>query len=573
MPLLPKMKLTATIPQRLKHHSESRFEAFLASAKDADVSVPDDSEFINALKKVFTFSDFVFKNCTRDPEFLKDLHESGDLQRTFVTGEFREKLISYLVDVKDEAQLSKQFRRFRRYHMVRIAWRDLAGWANLSETMDDLSALADACIDQAVFFLNQWQCLKYGIPTSHDGTHQQLIVFGMGKLGGQELNFSSDVDLIFGYPETGTTQGGVESINNEEFFVRLCRQFIKIIGANTPDGIVFRVDMDLRPYGESGPVVMSFDAIEAYCQEQGREWERYAWIKARVVAGDKDIGETLLTNLKPFVFRRYLDFGVFESLRKMKQKISLEVKRKGMTHNIKLGYGGIREVEFFGQIFQLIRGGVTPSLQGRRLQKTLKVLANENYISKKVCDELTRAYIFLRNTEHRLQEFSDQQTHVIPSDSVAKTRLSAAMGFDTPEAFDHQLEKHRNIVHSHFNKLLEAKDSAPVDDRAKEIKTGLEAIWENYLEDKKRQKILLAAGYENFDEVSRLLDHLRNHPATRSLSSGGRQRLDRLMPLILEEVGRSERSIVVLNRIIDLIKTIEQRTNYLARREEKLGLV
>jgi len=564
MPLLPKMKLTATIPQIIKHHAESRFEAFLALAKDADVSVPDDSEFINALKKVFTFSDFVFKNCTRDPEFLKDLHESGDLQRTFATGEFREKLISYLVDVKDEAQLSRQLRRFRRYHMVRIAWRDLAGWANLSETMDDLSALADACIDQAVFFLNQWQCLKYGIPTSHDGTHQQLIVFGMGKLGGQELNFSSDVDLIFAYPETGTTQGGMESINNEEFFVRLCRQFIKIIGANTPDGIVFRVDMDLRPYGESGPVVMSFDAIEAYCQEQGREWERYAWIKARVVAGDKDIGETLLTNLKPFVFRRYLDFGVFESLRKMKQKISLEVKRKGMTHNIKLGYGGIREVEFFGQIFQLIRGGVTPSLQGRRLQETLKVLANENYISKKVCDELTRAYIFLRNTEHRLQEFSDQQTHVIPSDSVAKTRLSVAMGFDTAEAFDHQLEKHRKIVHSHFNKLFEAKDSEPVDDRAKEIKTGLEAIWENYLEDKKCQKILLAAGYENFDEVRRLLDHLRNHPATRSLSSGGRQRLDRLMPLMLKEIGRSEDPIVVLNRIVDLIKTIEQRTNYLA---------
>jgi len=558
------MKLTATIPSILKEDTERKYETFLAATKEADVSLPDDSEFINALKRVFTFSDFVFKSCTRDPEFLKDLHESGDLQRTFATGESREKLISYLVDVKDEAQLSRQLRRFRRYHMVRIAWRDLAGWANLSETMDDLSALADACIDQAVFFLNQWQCLKYGIPTAHDGTHQQLIVFGMGKLGGQELNFSSDVDLIFAYPETGTTQGGPESINNEEFFVRLCRQFIKIIGANTPDGIVFRVDMDLRPYGESGPVVMSFDAIEAYCQEQGREWERYAWIKARVVAGDNDIGETLLTNLKPFVFRRYLDFGVFESLRKMKQKISLEVKRKGMTHNIKLGYGGIREVEFFGQIFQLIRGGVTPSLQGRRLQETLKVLANENYISKKVCDELTRAYIFLRNTEHRLQEFSDQQTHVIPSDSVAKTRLSAAMGFDTAEAFDHQLEKHRKIVHSHFNKLFEAKDSEPVDDRAKEIKTGLEAIWENYLEDKKCQKILLAAGYENFDEVSRLLDHLRNHPATRSLSSGGRQRLDRLMPLILEEAGRSERSIVVLNRIIDLIKTIEQRTNYLA---------
>jgi len=558
------MNLDVKIPHLLKEDTARKYEAFLAAAKNAAVSLPDDSEFINALKRVFTFSDFVFKNCTRDPEFFKDLHESGDLQRTFGTGEFHEKLISYLIDVKDDVQLSRQLRRFRRHHMVRIAWRDLAGWANLSETMDDLSALADTCIDQAVFFLYQWQCLKYGIPTANDGSHQRLVVFGMGKLGGQELNFSSDVDLIFAYPETGITQGGLESINNEEFFVRLCRQLIKIIGATIPDGVVFRVDMDLRPYGESGPVVMSFDAIEEYYQKQGREWERYAWIKARVVAGDKDTGETLLKSLKPFVFRRYLDFGVFESLRKMKQKISLEVKRKGLANNIKLGPGGIREVEFFGQIFQLIRGGVTPSLQERPIQKTLKVLTSENYISQKVCDELTVAYVFLRNTEHRLQEFSDQQTHVIPSDSVAKMRLAASMGFDTPEAFDLQMEKHRKIVHSHFEKLLEAKDSEPVDDRTKEIQTGLEAIWENFLEDKNRQKILLAAGYENFDEVERLLDHLRNHPATRSLSSDGRQRLDRLMPLMLKEIGRSEHPIVVLNRIVDLIKTIEQRTNYLA---------
>jgi glutamate-ammonia-ligase adenylyltransferase len=558
------MNLNTKIPHLLKEDSTRKYEAFLAAAKDADIFLPDDSEFINTLKKVFIFSDFVFKSCTRDPEFFKDLYESGDLQRTFGTGEFREKLISNLIDVKNDAQLSRQLRRFRWYHMVRIAWRDLAGWADLSETMDDLSALADACIDQAVFFLYQWQCLKYGIPTAHDGSHQRLVVFGMGKLGGQELNFSSDVDLIFAYPKTGITQGGLESINNEEFFVRLCRQLIKIIGGNTPDGVVFRVDMDLRPYGESGPVVMNFDAIEAYCQEQGREWERYAWIKARVVAGDKAAGETLLKNLKPFVFRRYLDFGVFESLRQMKQKISLEVKRKGITNNIKIGYGGIREIEFFGQIFQLIRGGVTPSLQERRIHKTLKVLTNERYISKRVCDELTMAYMFLRNTEHRLQEFSDQQTHVVPSDSVAKTRLAASMGFDTPEAFDDQLEIHRKIVHSHFEKLLEAKDSEPVDGQAKEIKTGLEAIWENVLEDKKRQKILVTAGYENFHEVEGLLDHLRNHPATRSLSSDGRQRLDRLMPLMLKEVGRSEHPIVVLNRIVDLIKTIEQRTNYLA---------
>ena len=559
-----KMKLSADIPQVLRENANAKFEAFCTAAKDANVSLSDDSEFLDRLKRVFTFSDFVSKICIRSPEIVKDLLESGDLQRKLDPNAYDSKLESHLFSIKDDVQLSVLLRRFRRREMVRIAWRDLAGWADLSETMADLSALADACIDQSVSFLYEWQCSENGIPTGDDGSDQHLVVFGMGKLGGRELNFSSDVDLIFTYPETGVTRDTSEPMNNEEFFVRLCRRLIKIIGANTPDGFVFRVDTDLRPFGENGPLVMSFDAMEEYYQKQGREWERYAWIKARVVAGDKDAGETLLKNLKPFVFRRYLDFGVFEALRTMKQKISLEVKRKGMTNNIKLGYGGIREVEFFGQIFQLIRGGVTPSLQERSIQKTLRILAIENYISKNVCDELTRAYIFLRNTEHRLQEFSDQQTHVIPSDPVPKTRLAASMGFDTPEAFDHQLEKHRKIVRFHFDKLLDAKDSEPADNLAKEVETGLAEIWENLLEDKKRQKILLSAGYENFDEVEGLLDHLRNHPATRSLSSDGRQRLDRLMPLMLKEIGRSEHPVVVLNRIVDLIKTIEQRTNYLA---------
>ncbi|MEJ2656587.1 MAG: bifunctional [glutamate--ammonia ligase]-adenylyl-L-tyrosine phosphorylase/[glutamate--ammonia-ligase] adenylyltransferase [Desulfobacterales bacterium] len=564
MPLLPNMNLTANIPLTLKKYSENRYEAFLAAVKDLDVSLPEDIEFINALKKAFIFSDFVFKSCMRYPELFKDLLQYGDLQRKYNTGEILERLGSCLSDVKGNDALSRCLRQFRRRQMVRIALRDLAGWADLSETMNDLSVLADACIDHAASFLYQWQCLKYGIPTARNGLHQNLVVIGMGKLGGHELNFSSDVDLIFAYPEIGMTRDGPESISNEEFFVRLCRDVIKIIGANTPDGILFRVDMDLRPYGESGPVVMSFDAMEAYYQEQGREWERYAWIKARVIAGDKAAGAQLLERLKPFVYRRYLDFGAFESLRKMKQKISLEVKRKGMASNIKLGPGGIREVEFFGQVFQLIRGGVTPSLQERSIQKTLKALADENYIPRRVCDELIHAYRFLRTVEHRLQEFSDQQTHMVPSDFHARERLAASMGFATFESFNGCLEKQKKSVHSHFNKLLEANDSEQPDDRDKEIDMALEAIWENILDDKSRRSILHSAGYENSDEVERLLDHLRNHPATRSLSSEGRHRLGRLMPLMLKEIGRSEQPLVVLNRIVELIKTIEQRTNYLA---------
>jgi len=558
------MNLDVKIPHLLKENTTRKYTAFLSAAERADIFPPDDSEFVETLKRVFAFSDFVFKSCMRNPALLKNLHESGDIQKKFESGEYRKKLVSCLTDIKDDAQLLKRLRRFRRQEMVRIAWRDLAGRASLSETMSDLSALADACIDQAVNFLYQWHCLRYGIPTAGDGSHQHLVVLGMGKLGGMELNFSSDVDLIFAFPESGITQGGSTTISNEEFFARLCRQLIKVIGAATSEGIVFRVDMGLRPYGESGPLSMSFDAMEAYYQQQGREWERYAWIKARVVAGDKPAGERLIKRLKPFIYRKYLDFGAFESLRKMKQKISLEIKRKGMKDNIKLGSGGIREVEFFGQVFQLIRGGVTPALQERSIQKILHVLAHENYIPENVCDELTRAYVFLRNTEHRLQEFSDQQTHVIPSDPVAKAGLAASMGFDSPISFIHCLEKHREVVHRHFNRLLEAKGSEPADDPDKKIEAGLGAIWENLLEDKLNREILYTAGYENADEVKRLLDHLRSHPATRSLSNDGRCILDRLMPLMLREIGRSDQPVVVLNRIVDLLKTIEQRTNYLA---------
>ncbi len=561
---LSHMNLTAKLSPMLKEYSESRYEAFLAAVADSNISLSDDFGIAAALKTAFTFSDFVFKSCVRYPELFKDLLQSGDLQRKSGAGEIRETLKSFLAGVTDSDALSRRLRQFRKRQMVRIAFRDLTGRADLDETMADLSTLADACIDQAASILYTWQCSKYGIPTSRSGLHQKLVVLGMGKLGGLELNFSSDVDLIFAYPEIGVTQGGSEPISNEEFFVRLCRDVIKIIGASTEDGIVFRVDMDLRPFGGNGPVVMSFDGMESYYQEQGREWERYAWIKARVVSGDKDAGAKLLERLKPFVYRRYLDFGAFESLRKMKQKISLEMKRKGMESNIKLGPGGIREVEFFGHVFQLIRGGVTPSLQERSIQKVIKMLARENYIPRRVCDELIPAYRFLRTVEHRLQEFSDQQTHTIPSDPKAKERLAASMGFEAFDPFNNLLEQQRNSIHSHFNKLLEAKDTGQTDDRNQEVDMALEAIWENLLDDTRRRKILQSAGYESASDVVQLLDHLRNHPATRSLSSEGRHRLDRLMPLMLKEIGKFEQPMVVLNRIVDLIKTIEQRTNYLA---------
>ena len=555
------MKQLKELPEILTTDFTRKWDAFCIASDKANITILKDQEFLKEIKQVFTFSDFVAVSCTRNPEMLSHLIGSGDLYQHYSPGSYSDKLKISLAGIEKDLALERTLRLFRTREMVRIAWRDLTGLADLPETMSDLSALADACIDHTLSILYDWLCKEFGIPTGSGNLPLRLIVIGMGKLGGHELNFSSDVDLIFSFPEQGKTRQGPKSISNEEFFLKLCRQLIKIIGRVTSDGFVFRVDTRLRPIGEGGPLCMSFDSMEQYYQRQGREWERYAWIKARAVAGDIEAGKKLLEKLKPFVYRRYLDYGVFESLRDMKKKISLEVKRKRMKEDIKLGPGGIREIEFFGQIFQLIRGGVVPALQERRIERVIKILAEEKYFPRNVCIDLLQAYVFLRKVEHRLQEFNDQQTHKIPSDIIDHERLAVSMGFDNYQIFSGHLEKHRKNVHAHFMALLETRDSKEKDKRASD---ELGNIWLGLTEDEHSSQILLHAGYKRPDKVIRLLDHLRHDPATRALSTEGRNRLDNLVPLVLKEIGTVEQPDITLNRVVDLIKAIERRTSYLA---------
>ena len=553
--------MTNDLPKLLTEEIQSQWQAFRQAAEAAEIRLPRSHAFIKIIKKVFTFSDFVASSCIRDPAMLAELIDNGDLQRRYPSDEYIHKLETLLVDIDDEDTLIRKLRHCRRREMIRIAWRDLAGWGGLSETVADLSAFADACLDQTLNILFRWHCAKYGVPTAVDETTQRLVIIGLGKLGARELNFSSDVDLVFIYPQAGETRNSERILSNDDFFARLCRRLIKVIGQATSDGMVFRVDLRLRPFGESGPLAMSFDAIERYYQDQGREWERYALLKARIVGGDKQAGTLLLERLHPFIYRRYLDYSAFESLREMKAMIALEVKRKGMENNIKLGPGGIREIEFFGQIFQLIRGGVTPALQVSAIQEVLEILAAENYIPQDVCNEMKNAYIFYRNTENHLQEFSDQQTHELPSDTIDKFRLAASMGFSDPQTFELQLAKHRKQVHAHFQMLLATSDS---ETRDKETAWQLDRIWQHQIGAEQAQEILSSMGYDQPDDVLQLLDYLRNDPETRALSTRGRQRLDKLIPLILKEVGTSDQPVVTIGRIIDLLKAIERRTSYLA---------
>ncbi|MDY6791082.1 MAG: bifunctional [glutamate--ammonia ligase]-adenylyl-L-tyrosine phosphorylase/[glutamate--ammonia-ligase] adenylyltransferase [Thermodesulfobacteriota bacterium] len=555
------MKHHKELPEILATDFKRKWDDFCIASDEANITIPQNPKFLRELKQVFAFSDFVAISCTRNPEMIATLMESGDLHRRYSSESYSDTLKTSLSGIKEDPELEEALRVFRTREMVRIAWRDLTGLADLAETMSDLSAFADACIDQTLSILYNRLCTQFGIPTGADNLPLNLIVIGMGKLGGHELNFSSDVDLILAFPEQGNTKQGPKTISNEEFFLHLCRQLIRVIGRVTSDGFVFRVDTRLRPFGENGPLCMSFDAMEQYYQHQGREWERYAWIKARVVAGDKKAGEKLLNKLKPFIYRRYLDYGVFGSLRDMKKKISLEVKKKGMKQDIKLGPGGIREIEFFGQIFQLLRGGVLPVLQERPIQKVLRILYRENYFPQNVCDELLQAYEFLRKTEHRLQEFYDQQTHQLPSEPVDQERLAASMGFASYPIFGEHLERHRKNVHTHFMALLETKDSKKTNEKTSD---EFGNIWLRLTDDKHSAQMLLNKGYQRPNKVIQLLDHLRNDLATRTLSTEGRSRLDKLVPIILQEISTVRHPDKTLHRIVDLIKTIERRTSYLS---------
>jgi len=555
------MKHIRILPQSLQKAAEEKYKEYCASAKQAGLETVLDSRSEELLQYVFAVSDFALRLCERHPEIPHDLIRSSDMYRAYEPDEYAARISKLLEGIAEETGLMRILRIIRQREMLRIACRDLAGIADLWETMKDLSAFADACVQGALSLLYQWECAQYGVPFGNSGNPQQMVVLGMGKLGAGELNFSSDIDLIFAYPEIGETRNCPKNISNTDFFLRLGRSLIRVLGNPTADGIVFRVDMNLRPFGESGPLVMSFDALENYYHEQGREWERYAWIKARVIAGDRDAGNRLLKALNPFVFRRYVDYGVFESLRDMKQKISREVMRKGMKDNIKLGAGGIREVEFFGQVFQLIRGGLKSALQERSIISVLKLLVQEKHIPRTVCDTLTQAYEFLRYTEHRLQEFGDAQTHTLPVDAGGRERLALSLGFQDADSFRKTLDHHRNMVHLHFRSLLKMGNAENPSDTCPQVCTE---IWQNPAKAGENSDMLKTAGFDDPQAILHLLKEFREDLAVHVLSSEGRERIDRFIPLVLAQIRNKDQAPVILDRILRLVRSIRRRTSYIS---------
>lgn len=519
------------------------------------------------LARVWACSDYCAQQAALHPHLFISQLASGELGVSWSPAEWAEQLDDTLRDCAGEEQLGAALRQFRRRAMLRIIWRDLAGLAPLLETTADMSALAEVCVRGALAVLTPLAEAQWGQPIGRDsGQHQQLLVIGMGKLGGYELNVSSDIDLIFCYPERGETAplagSSARPIDNQTFFIKLGQKLIKALDAPTVDGFVFRVDMRLRPYGQSGALVLNFDAMEEYYLTQGREWERYAMVKARVIAGQADEASQLLAMLRPFVYRKYLDYGAIDALRELQQSIRREVARQQLGNNIKRGAGGIREAEFTTQALQIIRGGRERQLQTQQLRIALAEIAAAAIFTESEVDCLWQSYQFLRHSEHAIQAIGDRQTQQLPSEPLDQLRVAVLAGCDSWDGFQAALAGHRGVVSAQFDQLFTAPE--PDDNQQ-----GSE-LWPLYGErDELRQPLveaLRAEGYPDSeaDQAATALIELAASRAVGNLERQPRERLDRLLPKIIVGCGGGERPSQTLLRLLRLIEAVLRRSAYLA---------
>jgi len=507
---------------------------------------------------VLIFSDFVQQSLTAHPGWLTELESAPPEAQEWQ--QYAQWLQEALASADDEAGLMRELRLFRRRIMVRIAWAQTLSLVSEEITLQQLSVLAETLIVAARDWLYAACCREWGTPCSADGAAQPLLILGMGKLGGGELNFSSDIDLIFAWPESGVTQGGRRELDNAQFFTRLGQRLIKALDQPTLHGFVYRVDMRLRPFGDSGPLVLSFAALEDYYQEQGRDWERYAMVKARIMGDDGAYASELRAMLRPFVFRRYIDFSVIQSLRNMKGMIAREVRRRGLKDNIKLGAGGIREIEFIVQVFQLIRGGREPSLQLRALLPTLAAIEALHLLPESDAVRLREAYLFLRRLENLLQSINDEQTQTLPGDELNRARLAWAMHCADWASLERTLVMHMDGVRQVFNDLIGDDESESPDDQLAE---HWRELWQDALQEDDTPSALGYLSAEQRNQVVALIADFRKELDKRTIGPRGRQVLDNLMPPLLRDVCTRQDAAVPLSRLTPLLTGIITRTTYL----------
>lgn len=477
-----------------------------------------------------------------------------------------------------ESQQAAVIRQARHLGMMAIAWRDLLNQQSIEDSLIQVSRLANQLIMQAYAYAYQQFATRYGIPTDEHG-QQHLYILGMGKLGGKELNFSSDIDLIFAYPSNGEFTDRRKPFEYQQFFIKVAQKLIHLLNTHTVDGQAYRVDMRLRPFGDSGPLVLPFAAIENYYESQGRSWERFAMLKSRIInptPASQDPNKLALANIiRPFIYRRYVDFSIIDALRDLKQKIVQEVRRRQLHHNIKLGAGGIREVEFLVQSFQLIYAGRMPALKTASIFTALQVIENEALLPKDTVQQLLHCYLILRKTEHTLQQHNNAQTQTLPDDPVQRANLATVLAQHqeqyqaqhqatqvplTADSVIEYVESVQAVIHQHFLDFIQEESNAPV---AHDQQQLWHDIWSE-LYDQEPTALATTLPVAEPDSFLHELSLLTRDLHQAHMGDRGEALLARLMPVFLHEISQlKHRHTETLTSIRTIITAIASRTAYL----------
>lgn len=552
LPLIIELALNSPDPDSALNFAER----FMAAAKEAAFDIGTVTDNLPLFIKIFGSSEFLSSILIRRPHNGLELISSSYLQREKPLDVMKLELEGMMARISSYDGLLSVLRLYKQKEMLRVGCRDLLGYGTLEEIMSELSSLASAALDTAYRFCLDLLKTSYGTPYYRDETGAlkecTFVVLGMGKLGGNELNFSSDIDLIYLYQsDEGETRGGSKVYTLYEFYCKMSELITKAISANTEDGFVFRVDLRLRPEGQNGPVANSIASAMVYYESWGETWERSAMLKARPVAGDTSLGERFLKELEPFIYRKYLDFSTVEDIKEMKLKIDRELALKPGMWDVKLGNGGIREIEFLVQATQLIHAGKDKSLRERNTLRSLQIEKDKGLLHHEDYMALADAYRFLRTVEHRIQVENERQTHKLPAKEDQMKRLARRCGFGELADFKGAIDLHSGNVERLYDGIFH-ETSRSIDDIPPEVAD----LFSSEADKDEVLKRLSSMGFEDTAAAYRRLDALREAGPSSRLSHRSRTALRRLAPRLFLEASKSpdpDMAIVNLDRFLNAV--------------------